>query len=422
MEELKNNQKKSNNSLKLIILCWLVYTCSYIGKFSYNANIEQFIKVFSVSKKSAGTVSSFFFFVYGAGQIINGLLCKKYNVKYTIFISLLVASIVNLLLVFVPKFSLIKYLWLINGAAMSFLWTSLIRLLSETLNKNEINSAIVAMGTTVATGTCIVYALSALFVGILNYKWTFYFASAIIFIVSIVWIFSFSKIVIPLKKQVDKIETNNIIENNTSKKNYNGLITLICVLAFFAVANNFTKDGLTTWTPKILSEIYKTPSWLSILLTILLPILAIGGTIVAVFLFKKIKNFVGVCCTLFSISSILILIIIACLSSSLLFITICFFAIISCLMAGVNNVITSMVPLHLKDKVNSGKLAGILNGFCYLGSTLSSFGLGAIADKFGWKIVLYVLLTIAIIVTIIGSCYLLFNKIKKGGKSENVSF
>ena len=54
-----------------------------------------------------------------------------------------------------------------------------------------------------------------------------------------------------------------------------------------------------------------------------------------------------------------------------------------------------MMPLRLKDRVNSGRMAGLLNGFCYLGSTVTSYGLGAIADGFGWASVFYVLLAAA---------------------------
>ena len=40
-----------------------------------------------------------------------------------------------------------------------------------------------------------------------------------------------------------------------------------------------------------------------------------------------------------------------------------------------------MLPLYYKDKANAELLAGVLNGCCYVGSTLSSYGLGLIADN-----------------------------------------
>ena len=64
-------------------------------------------------------------------------------------------------------------------------------------------------------------------------------------------------------------------------------------------------------------------------------------------------------------------------------------------MNSVNNVITAIAPLQLRDKLNSGVFAGVLNGFCYLGSTISSYGLGVIADGGGWKLVFYCLLGIS---------------------------
>lgn len=413
MEKVSKNTS-NKKAIYLIILCWLVYTISYIGKLSYSANIAQIIKYFSVNKKQAGLVGSFFFCVYGAGQIFNGIFCKKYNIKYVIFCSLIVASLMNLLVVIVPKFFYIKYLWLINGASMSFLWTSLIRLLSETLNIKDINKAIVVMGTTVATGTFIVYGLSAIFVAFLSFKIIFYFASFMILLVAFIWIFAFNKIVIPLKQEQEQehneeLEKHEIEQNNKSSSS-KSIIFLMCILACFAIANNFVKDGLTTWTPKILSELYNTPGWLSILLTLLLPTLAIFGTILAVTLQKIFKNFIKTCLALFLATTLLIALVIVFINSKVIVITIICFSLVSCLMAGVNNVITSMVPLNLKESGNSGKIAGILNGFCYLGSTLSSFGLGAIADNFGWNMVLYVLISLSTLVVILGIIHLLIKK------------
>ena len=417
MEVNKKNQKTSleKKSLFLMLLCWLIYTSSYIGRFSYSSNINTIRSAFDVSYGEAGLVTTCFFFVYGAGQIINGIFCKRYNIKYVIFASLLVSSLMNLGIILVPKFAYMKFIWLINGIAMSFLWTSLIRLLSETISKEEIGKAIVIMGTTVASGTFVIYGLSALFVAILSYKFVFITTSSLLFIVAIIWFSSFNKLVNPLKeeREKEKVETSFSKEVIVKKSGGNGVALLICILAFFAVANNFVKDGLTTWTPDILAKLYNTPAWLSILLTLLLPFMAIFGAISAVTIQKIIKNFIGTCLFLFGVATVLLGAVIGTLSANVMVLTIACFALVSCLMAGVNNVITSMVPLSLKDKVNSGKLAGILDGFCYLGSTISSYGLGAIADNFTWTNVFNVLLYVSIFVVMLGGIYLLINKIKK---------
>lgn len=78
MQRLKNIQRTT----WLLFLCWLVYTVSLLGKVNYAANITQIESFYKVSHADAGMASTFYFFAYGIGQVVNGLLCKKYNLKY----------------------------------------------------------------------------------------------------------------------------------------------------------------------------------------------------------------------------------------------------------------------------------------------------------------------------------------------------
>ena len=400
--------KKINKEKYLIGLCWLVYTCSYIGRLSYNSNISQIGNEFNLSYSQTGLVTTFFFFAYGIGQVVNGIFCKKYNIKYIIFSSLIVSSIANILLVNINNPEYFKYIWMINGISMSFLWTSLIRLLSENISKERIGQAIVVMGTTVAIGTFLIYGISSIFTGLLNYRYTFYLASILLIVVAIVWIVSFNKLAyLNIEIEEKKINTNN--------DKISSLGFFIVVLAVFAVINNFIKDVLPVWTADILDSLYDTDDWLSIFLTLFLPMLAVMGTIVAVNLNKKIKNFVTLCEVLYSVALVLIILVVVLIYKNMLIVTLSCFALTSCLMASVNNVITSMIPLKLKDRVNSGKLAGILNGFCYLGSTLSAYGLGIIADNFGWNSVFITILCVLVIGLILGCIYILT---RKGGNNN----
>lgn len=387
----------------VIILCWFVYTCSYIGKMGYSANIIQIEKTFDVSHATAGIVSTCFFFAYGAGQIINGIFCKKYNVKYVIFFSLLVSGVCNLLMGILQTFVYQKYIWFINGATLSVLWPSLIRYLSERLKKEEMSSAVVAMGTTVAVGTAAVYGLSALFAEFLFYRMIFFVAAVVLPIMAASWF------IISAKYLPEKVNQPQLQANDNNKRGVDKTLTVsIAVLAIFAIITNLTKDGLTTWVPSILKEIYSLPDSISILLTLLLPVLAIFGTAVAAKLRKKIPDFIGICITLFGVNALLIGAVIMFLSVSAI-ITLVSFALVSCFMAGINNVITSMAPLYWKDKINSGMLAGILNGFCYVGSTISSYGLGLVADSYGWNVVFWLLCILCVVCVVIGVVQLLFS-------------
>lgn len=416
-------KSRLSKSTLLLALCWVVYTCSYIGKLSYGANIKLIGDAFNVLNADTGLVSTCFFFAYGIGQIVNGIMCKKYNVKYVVFTCLVIASTMNVLVGFTTNFTLLKYFWLVNGIVMSFLWPTLIRLLSETMKKDKIDRAIVVMGTTVATGTFLIYGISALFAAILDYRWSFCVAALLLVTIAIIWICSFDSLVIPLRKECaeEEKEEKEKAQAGDAKAAPGINITktalglLLCILAFFAVVNNFVKDGLTTWTPDILNALYGTQDWLSILLTLLLPLLAIPGTVFAVKVYNVVKRYIGACTVMFIMSGVLMGLVIAFSfgwsgSIAALIITVVAFAMISALMSGIDNIIVSMVPLQLKSKVNSGKLAGVLNGFCYLGSTISMYGLGFIADNWGWEAGFYVLLGLIAAVVLVGIVHRFISK------------
>ena len=121
------------------------------------------------------------------------------------------------------------------------------------------------------------------------------------------------------------------------------------------------------------------------------------GIWVVLFMRKRIADFVMLAAILSGTAALFIGIVILCLPTGLLIVTVGSFGVVACLMSGVNNIVTSMAPLYWKDKLNSGRLAGILNGFCYLGSALSSYGLGLIADMGGWNAVFWLLFSLCVV-------------------------
>ena len=408
---MSTEKAKFRASVSLMLLCWLVYASSYIGKVNYAANINQIMEFYRVDHASAGLVSTFFFFAYAIGQVVNGLFCKKYNLKWIIFGSLLVSGTVNGIVAVAKNFIIIKYLWMLNGFAMSILWPSLIRLLSETLAKKDMKKASLVMGTTVATGTFLVYGLSALFVRI-NFKLVFYLAMGLFLVVACIWMALYSKLVSNAKLESVEEETLPTEKKETGKQSFNkSLIMLsIVMLAVYGIATNLIKDGLTTWVPSILKEQYHLDSSFSIALTVLLPVVAIFGNAFAIAVHKKVSDFVLQCALTFLCAGIIVGGVIGGISLNVFWITLIGFAIVCFLVSSCNSVITSIFPLFMKGKINSGLIAGVLNGFCYVGSTISSYGLGALADHFGWIAVFWLLFFVCMGVSVSAGIYLLVKR------------
>lgn len=409
---MKSISKDSQNKAYLLILLgWLVYTMSYLGKVNYSANITQIIDFYGITKTQAGAVPTFFFFAYGIGQVFNGLFCKKYNIKWMVFSSLVISAIINLIIAVGSDFSIIKWLWLANGFVLSILWPTIVRAISENLPQKLLGSSSVIMGTTVAIGTLIIYGLSSIYAAFDNFKLSFYTAAIAVFVVAVIWLFVYNKAVTLAKAEKDQEDT--LTEAKTDKPELKHqehgerktLLATIYVLCFYAVGVNLIKDGLTTWVPSILKDEFAVSDSISILLTLFLPVLAVFGNAFALKMHNKIPDYINHCGIVFAIMAGFICIIIGSMRLELIAVMLIGLIVVNFFASSLNSLVTSIFPIFMRGKVNSGLFAGILNGFCYLGSTISSYGLGAIADNFGWTYVFWTLIGFCVLAFIVWTVY-----------------
>lgn len=413
---MRNQINNKSQTGFLIFLGWLVYTISYLGKINYTANITQIIDFYDVTKTEAGIVPTFFFFAYGIGQIVNGLLCKKYNIKWMIFISLFISSSINLLIAVGSDFSIMKWLWLVNGFVLSVLWPTIVRMLSESLPQVKLSTSSIVMGTTVAVGTLIVYGSSSVFAIFDNFKLSFYLAGVSVLVVAIIWVLCFDKAVKFAKqeKEQEEIKTqpekDGISKQETDNKQRKILFATIYILCFFAILVNLIKDGLMTWVPSILKENFSMSDSLSVLLTLFLPVLAVFGNAFAHVVHKRVPDYINHSVAAFALIAVLIGVIIGSLKLEIAVTMLIGLVAVNFLASSLNSLVTSIFPLFMRGKVNSGLFAGIINGFCYVGSAISSYGLGAIADNFGWMSVFVLLVGLCLLTIVLWFGYTGFKR------------
>lgn len=378
------------------------------------------MEYYGVSHADAGLVSTMFFFAYGAGQIINGILCRKYNARFVITFSLLVSAAINLAVFFLPSFFTLKYLWLLNGFSLSFLWAVLSTVLSRCLSDENLKKAVVIMSISTPAGTFLAYLLGALFTKVNFFNLSFLVGAAALFAIGALWFFSYGKLTSgktygksgEIAEKNGEMATAEVLhtDENYSAERRNAMITLV-FLGVFAVINNLVKDGLSTWMPSVLKEKYALSESGSIALSLALPFLSVFGAFVATRVNDKTKNFVFTSVIFFAVSALLMPIIIwGDLGGFIL--PLCVFALIALLMTAVNSVVTTMAPMYMRNFFFSGTLAGALNGCCYLGSTISSYGLGKIADDLSWNAVFIIIFAFCIAAVVLGGAYFVRKKAK----------
>lgn len=383
----------------LIAVCCMVYGFAYAGRYGYNANIAPIMEFYGITRAEAGLVSTCFFFAYGAMQLVHGILCRFYPKKIVIPAALFLSAALNLTVFFQPPFAAIKYLWLVNGICQSVLWPSLVLTLGETLEPGMMKQAVFVISLTTMFGTLISYGGSALFNLFAFFRGSFLLGAVLTVLIGLIWLFSYDR----LTAERYVASAGEITTAEKSRKALGGgLVGFLSVCVLFAAVCNFVKDGLSTWTPVILKEQFGLGDSASMILTLILPVFGLFGSMLALAVNRKIRDYRLMAGVFYVGLSF-------CLGGLLLsfrgagvVLTLALLGVISCLAYAVNNVVTSMMPLELRDRVNSGFLAGLMNSATYIGSTASAYGLGRIADGAGWNAVILVMLGASVLSTLAG--------------------
>ncbi len=387
----------------LLALCFTVYAISYIGKYSYSTNIQNVIGDLEISRAMAGYVSSAFFFCYGAGQIINGILCERLNSKYTLTLALSLSSAITISMFSVRSIPVMAVLWGLNGLLLSTLWCHCVKLLSTIRDKAYMMRSVTVMTATVPVGVTAAYSLSALFTHLGIWKFNYIFAGALLAFAAAGFLLLYGRLETADRElpELSSAEPEKAKKAPASGKN---IFLAFGFSAFpllaISVCSGLIRDGSATWMPVLLSDVFRLPDSFSILFTLGLPLVSVFTAVIATRLIHKTRSVfgstvaAGACAT-----AVGIVLSLAFDLSPLLLIPL--FMLLSMSAYILVETITTIMPLYYKDKVKSGQTAGITNAFVYVGSTLSSLFLGGLTDRLGWRAFMIFMLVCSAIVSLL---------------------
>ena len=161
------------------------------------------------------------------------------------------------------------------------------------------------------------------------------------------------------------------------------------VCGLLAIGNGFMKDTMVTWVPSLLYDEFGLPTSYSVLITLILPLLSFFGATIALTLHKKIADYNIMQGILFFAAAAVFTGVFVSYRTHTMLTTIVFAGLNATLMSAVNNIITSMIPLE-RGK-GAGLFAGMMDAFCYVGSTMSGVVPGIIIERMGFNALLTLL-------------------------------
>ena len=392
--------------------CFIAYSASYVGRINFSAALSSIVESGMFTKPQAGIIGSSFFFVYGAFQIINGFLGDKISPFGMISAGTALSAVANIAMAFCSSNVTMAVVWGFNGFALSLLWAAILKILANIINDGMREKACLNICATLPVGTVLAYLLASASIKFLNWRYVFFSAAAVLAAAFIFFTLAFIKV----KPFLTYREVAPVInEKNKKPTQLSSKLKLMPLLATAGIfillpadaIHGAIKEGITTWVPTMLTEVYSTDASFSVFLSILLPMFNITGAYIITPIynkwFKKDELKTGVFILLFSLVPLSLLMF---MKSIPIYLSVILLATVTTAMHTYNYMIITLVPMRFSSSGKTATVTGIMNATAYVGCAASSYGFGVISDKIGWIGTVGVWLALgaaALVVTLISS-------------------
>lgn len=380
----------------IVALFMLTYTVSYITRINFGAVISSIEKAtgFQRSLLSASITGSFI--TYGAGQIVSGRMGDRFSPKKLISGGLFVTSCMNALIPLSTDPYQMAVIWCVNGFAQSFMWPPLIRLLVLLTDKDEYSLSCTKVSFGSSLGTILVYLISPVIITFLSWKYVFWFSALVGFTVLFIW----NRFCVELPPSHAALQTET--EKSAGTDGRALLFTPFMIGIMMAIIlQGMLRDGITTWTPTYVAEVYGVSGSMSIMFGVILPVFGILCLALSARMnLKLIRNPLvcgGIWFGLGTVSTVMLYV----FSGSNVAVTLIFLALCTGSMHGVNLMLVCMIPKYFGKTGKVSLISGVLNFYTYVGSAVSAYGIAMLSQNCGWSFTILLWIAISAVGTAI---------------------
>ena len=377
-----NTTKQPIIGKKLAWLLMFLYFVSYMTRINYAAIIQEIVTATGFSKSALSVVLVAVSITYGVGQIINGKIGDHVKPQNLILCGLVCTSVVNLLLpLFAFSVTGMVILWGINGFAQAMMWPPIVKILVANTDDATYGYSVVRVSWGSSFGTILVYLTAPLIITLLGWKAVFWLSAGIGLAASLLWGILKSRVPCedqPMQISADKVESPKF---HFPKEAVFPMVFIV----FGIIFQGMLRDGVTSWMPTYLAEVFRFGNQTSIFCTVSLAIFSIVTFSVVGTLYKKyFRNEVACAGVVYAVSV---------LASGLLFLffeggaflAILLMALITGCMHGINLMLITHVPKRFKKFGNISTISGAINACTYVGAAISTYGISLLSETIGWR-------------------------------------
>ncbi len=365
---------------RLTLLLTVVYFTGYMTRINFASIIQAVVSDTGFSKSSLSAIPVCLFITYALGQVVNGRLGDRFHPQSLILCGLCSTTVINLLFPFCARsIVLMCVLWGINGFVQSMLWPPMVQIMVRAMSEDEYNANIPLL-TVGSTGAKVaIFLLAPLVITLSGWKTVFYICSAFA---------ALSTLLFFLLRNSIYLQELCPIATAEKKRGFHlprGSVFPVLFIFLAIILHGMLRDGLDTWMPSYLVEVFHFDDSTAILSRVFLAIFGLASILLTKSLYRRFfKNEVACCAWLFVISTLAALVLFFTYDKGAV-LTIVLMMLISGIQCGINLTLISYVPKRFRYYGNISSITGLLDAFAYVGSAASTYGVAVIAENLGWQ-------------------------------------
>lgn len=364
----------------LVLMCCLVYFSSYLTRVNYAASLLAIVNDLNVTKTAASMAVTGAAITYGLGQFFSGVLGDRMRPDRLIFAGLLVTIGCNLAVSTLSNPVLMTTVWCVNGLAQAMMWPPMTRIMASNLSAPEYKRACVLVSAAASVATIALYVLVPAILSFSGWRTVFRLSAGVALLVALLWRFRYDRLAPAEATRPQSREKVNFREVVRCMLRLGALpVVLIIIL------QGIMRDGVTTWMPVYINDVYQLGESISILSTAILPVLSILSLTASSWIHGKAGDEFRGSVVIWGIACVCVLPLIF-LYSSQAVLSIVLMAVMTGCMHGVNLMLICVYPARFADTPYMSTVSGVLNAFTYVGASLSNYGFAALSEHFGWGV------------------------------------
>lgn len=375
----------AGKAARLTVLFTVTYMVSYMTRINFGAIVAEMESATQISRSLLSMALTGSFAAYGAGQIVSGVCGDRFSPKKLVSCGLAVTVLMNVLLPLCRSPWQMLAVWCVNGFAQAFLWPPLVVLMATLLSEDDYQKAVVKVSWGSSLGTIAVYLTAPLLISALGWKWVFRFSALCGAVMLAVW-----------NGHACEIERRTVRAARAKGAGRALFTPLMFAVMAAIVLMGMLRDGVTTWMPSYISEVYHLENVISILTGVVLPVFGILCFQAASGLYRKVLPNPVLCAgAIFGVGAASALALFL-LSGQNAACSVLFSALLTGCMHGVNLILVGMIPSYFKKYGNVSTVSGVLNSCTYIGSALSTYGVAVLSENLGWQVTLLIWTLVAL--------------------------